>query len=384
MNDRSEERGEKFTINRELLDAEISGSSFEVESITLIQEMLNASPYVSAIINDQQQIILSNNHLVRISSMDTIEQLLGRRPGNVLSCIHKDKNQGCTTTDNCKYCGIVNTLRKSQHLQKKVTNECRITTTENQRLISHDFKVTCAPIYLGGKAFTLMHMEDISHEKRKAILENVFFHDVLNRLGGLSGLIQLIKANNRQSELEEYVEMLETIGEVVIEDIQNQQYLKSAENDNLIVNFREHLSGEIIESVRRQIIFNPIISSMHLKVHVSFEDFRIKTDSALLKRILLNMAKNAAEASPEYGTIKLRALQLNDAALFYVNNQGTIPQNIQKQIYQRSFTTKGHGRGLGTYSMKLFGEGYLHGKVYFVSERKKGTTFTIELPLVSE
>ena len=74
----------------------------------------------------------------------------------------------------------------------------------------------------------------------------------------------------------------------------------------------------------------------------------------------------------------------NGKAVFSVNNPGVIPDDVGLQIFQRSFSTKGHGRGLGTYSMKLFGENYLNGKVYFQSDDKKGTTFTIELKLDKE
>ena len=35
--------------------------------------------------------------------------------------------------------------------------------------------------------------------------------------------------------------------------------------------------------------------------------------------------------------------------------------------------------GLGTYSMKLFGEKYLKGKVWFESSKEKGTIFFIEI-----
>ena len=54
------------------------------------------------------------------------------------------------------------------------------------------------------------------------------------------------------------------------------------------------------------------------------------------------------------------------------------------QIFQRSFSTKGQpGRGIGTYSIKLFGETYLGGRG-FVSpaEAPEGTTFSIVLPKV--
>jgi sensor histidine kinase regulating citrate/malate metabolism len=51
------------------------------------------------------------------------------------------------------------------------------------------------------------------------------------------------------------------------------------------------------------------------------------------------------------------------------------------QIFQRSFSTKGAGRGLGTYSIKLLGERYLHGTVSFASSAEQGTIFQISLPL---
>jgi signal transduction histidine kinase len=226
-----------------------------------------------------------------------------------------------------------------------------------------------------------MHLEDISHEKRKAVLENVFFHDVLNRLGGLTGIISLIKNGNKQPELDEYLGMLETIGDIVVEDIQNQQYLKSAEADNLLVNIRENRASEILESVRRQIMFHPVARNLEVEVHFESGDFSLQTDGALLKRILLNMAKNAAEATAENENIVLTTRLEENTCTFAVNNPGIIPEDIQLQIFQRSFTTKGLGRGLGTYSMKLFGENYLKGRVSFTSNFETGTTFKIEIPV---
>jgi signal transduction histidine kinase len=226
-----------------------------------------------------------------------------------------------------------------------------------------------------------MNLFDISSEKRNQILENVFFHDILNRLGGLTGLVQIIKSENTQPELDEYIDVLDTIGELVVEDIQIQRFLKAAENANLIVNIREYSALDMVESVRKQIAFNPLIKSRKLEVCTTCVDFRFKTDAALLKRILLNMAKNAAEASPEKSQIKINCSLKQGKAIFSVNNPGTIPEDVRLQIFQRSFSTKGSGRGLGTYSMKLFGENYLHGRVYFRTNEKQGTTFTIELPL---
>ena len=66
--------------------------------------------------------------------------------------------------------------------------------------------------------------------------------------------------------------------------------------------------------------------------------------------------------------------------MFAIHNPAVIPEQVQLQVFQRSFSTKGQpGYGIGTYSMKLLGEQYLGGKVAFTSRSPEGTTFTLAL-----
>ncbi len=62
-----------------------------------------------------------------------------------------------------------------------------------------------------------------------------------------------------------------------------------------------------------------------------------------------------------------------------MKNAGVIPSDVQMQIFQRSFSTKGKGRGIGTYSIRLLTENYLKGKASFVSNNTDDTIFSIEL-----
>ncbi|MBK7188571.1 MAG: hypothetical protein IPH86_07860 [bacterium] len=57
-----------------------------------------------------------------------------------------------------------------------------------------------------------------------------------------------------------------------------------------------------------------------------------------------------------------------------------MPRTVQLQVFQRSFSTKGRDRGIGTYSIKLLTEKYLGGKASFVSDEGQGTTFSVTLP----
>jgi signal transduction histidine kinase len=104
------------------------------------------------------------------------------------------------------------------------------------------------------------------------------------------------------------------------------------------------------------------------------------TDLRLLHRILINLTKNAIEASSEKEVVRLGCEQNGNDLEFWVHNQNCMPAQVQRQIFQRSFSTKGSGRGLGTYSIKLLGERYLKGRVSFTSSPEKGTTFRFRCP----
>jgi len=106
----------------------------------------------------------------------------------------------------------------------------------------------------------------------------------------------------------------------------------------------------------------------------------VRTDLGLARRVLVNALKNAIEATPEHGTVKVQVTG-KEKCLIKVSNPGQLPDNVQMQIFQRSFSTKGRGRGLGTYSMRLLLETYLEGSVSVTSNPIEGTSFLITLPL---
>jgi len=69
-----------------------------------------------------------------------------------------------------------------------------------------------------------------------------------------------------------------------------------------------------------------------------------------------------------------------DRVRFSVHNAGAMPRDVALQVFRRSFSTKGKGRGLGTYSMRLIGERYLKGRIFFTSDAAGGTAFFAVFP----
>ncbi len=107
----------------------------------------------------------------------------------------------------------------------------------------------------------------------------------------------------------------------------------------------------------------------------------ISTDQNLLMNILANMLLNAFEATDAGGLVRFWVETDDSHVRFRVWNGVEIPEHIAVRIFQRFFSTKAEpGRGLGTYSMKLFGEKILGGKVSFSTSAEEGTVFTLSLP----
>jgi signal transduction histidine kinase len=101
----------------------------------------------------------------------------------------------------------------------------------------------------------------------------------------------------------------------------------------------------------------------------------------LLSRVLGNMIRNAIEASSPGETVTIGCFGKDDKIHFWVHNPAYMPEGIGLQVFDRSFSTKGAGRGLGTYSAKYPTEKYLAGEISYTSSEEQGTTFTAVYPL---
>jgi signal transduction histidine kinase len=125
---------------------------------------------------------------------------------------------------------------------------------------------------------------------------------------------------------------------------------------------------------------HPVAKGKLLRLPQTIPDLSFTTDFPLLMRVIDNMLKNAFEATVEGGEVKVSIEQGQDEITFCVWNQQAIPKDIAKRVFQRNFSTKKDvGRGLGTYSMKLFGEQFLGGRVNFTTSETDGTVFCFSL-----
>ncbi len=355
------------------------------QSNEIIRSFLNTMPDVVAIMNNERQLIFGNDVLLKFFGVDEFEKLLGLRQGEALQCINsQNMPAGCGTSEKCKYCGFVNSILESQKTNQKVTKECRITTHHDGVNESLDLKVTTAPFEFKGNHFWIVTMEDISDLNRRAMLERIFFHDILNIVGSLKGVSDLLSSTDKDDESsQKYIGIVNDLSKELLEEIQAQRVMVAAENEELEPKFVEVASKHLLQDAINYLSLHSVARSKSIQVHEEADDLIFVTDPVLLKRVLVNMLKNSLEASPKGGSIILNCKLKEDFIEFSVHNSGYMLPEVQAQVFQRSFSTKGKGRGLGTYSIKLLTERYLKGLVGFTSDIVKGTEFYIRIPFTN-
>jgi len=363
--------------------ATISDLKDEIEktqNLPLVIELsyLISDPFI--ILNPQRQIVYCNASLSQLLKLADPSEIYGKRPGEALNCLHSmEQEGGCGTTESCKYCGAVNAIVSSQESVDEIKEEeCRLQVDEDN--LSFDFKVRAKTLKIENRFFTLVIIKDISDDKRRQVLERIFFHDIVNTAGGINGIVELMK-DATEDELNEYIGLIESSSETLLEEINAQKDLLAAETESLEIEYDRVNSLEILNAVLSVYKNHQVAKGKSIEVSEDTQPFDFMSDPRLLIRTIGNMSKNALEAEPKGMKVSLGAKLEDDQAVFWVNNPSVMPDFTRKQIFQRSFSTKGKGRGIGTYSIKILVENYLKGIVEFESTEKRGTIFLVRIPL---
>jgi signal transduction histidine kinase/PAS domain-containing protein len=236
------------------------------------------------------------------------------------------------------------------------------------------------------------HLEELVEEKTKLLKDSermaaigqtagMVGHDIRNPLQSIIGEVYLanselatLPASEEKSNIKESLEMIQRNTEYmnkIVLDLQDfaKPLNPCAEETNIEQVIQELLAG------------NMISENIQTEAKIE-EDVRIvPADSAYMKRILGNLVSNAVQAMPEGGKLTVQAHKKANNVVITVKDTGVgVSEEAKDKLFKPLFTTKSKGQGFGLAVVKRLTEA-LGGTVTFESQKGKGTTFIICLPV---
>jgi signal transduction histidine kinase len=135
--------------------------------------------------------------------------------------------------------------------------------------------------------------------------------------------------------------------------------------------------GALIE---RAVLEASITDSVETGLYIADGLDSVHVDPLQIRRVLDNLVRNAVEAMPDGGTLKVSAEVNAEGMELTVRDTGTgIPIDLMPDLFKAFVTTKSKGMGLGLAYCKRAVEAH-GGTIVVESKEGVGTTFTVKLP----
>src|SRR5512138_993810 len=195
--------------------------------------IIDAMPELVMVLGETRQVLLGNRALREFASSQGRDDFLGLRPGELFECQHVlAAPSGCGTDEACSTCGAVAAILAAL-AGNRASHECRVLRKLPDGIEALDLKVWGTAFRWHGEALALVVAVDISDEKRRKVLERVFFHDILNTAGAINSLTELLA--DGVLTFDQAKETLVDSVRTLVGEIRDQRELLAAECNELTV-----------------------------------------------------------------------------------------------------------------------------------------------------
>jgi nitrogen fixation/metabolism regulation signal transduction histidine kinase len=366
-----------FAPPRRAADQELEALATRALSDPILTVVFEAVGGLAMVLNVHRQILAANEELLTMLNVKTGASILGLRPGEVIKCVNASRGpNGCGTSRQCQHCGAVTALLAAQVADHPIDGQCTITRWDQDCPKLVDFRVRVRPLDWNGERVYVVVFQDITAVKWRELQSQLFLHDLANVVTGLAGWSSMLIDESSSEVAASIVEMVQRL----TDSLHSHQLLLQCEAGELRLTPTPILADELTSHL--QVWFKPIAKDKRCNFVIARkqEHLNLVTDAPLLLRVIGNLVTNALEASHPGETVTLTILTRTDHTVFAVHNPGVIAEDAANQLFKTRFSTKGHGRGLGMYTVQVFGEQYLGGHVDFETSDEHGTVFRFAVP----
>jgi PAS domain S-box-containing protein len=201
-------------------------------------------------------------------------------------------------------------------------------------------------------------------------------HDLRNPLQGIAGATYYLRTKEGSKLSKKGKEMLTLIDE----DIRH--------SDKIITDLLEYsreIRLNLVETDVRSIARNALTSvKIPRRIHVvdsTKTQPKMGLDVEKMRRVFVNMIRNAVDAMPKGGTLTIASMETNDKLQITFTDTGEgMAEDTVRKIWSPLFTMKAKGMGLGLPITRRFVEAH-GGSISVESKLGEGSTFTVTLPI---
>ena len=211
-------------------------------------------------------------------------------------------------------------------------------------------------------------------------MANSIIHDIKNPMTVIRSCSDLIRLRSKEPGIGDFIALINKAVDKMTS--MTQELLDFARGESSLM-FQSLPAGAVLKEMDGE-LRSLIPESIHL---VREDDCRsnIIVDCGRFARVLLNLVKNAVEAMPQGGILRLTLSEGNGSVVFRVADTGTgIAGDLLPRIFEPFVTHgKSKGTGLGLAIVKSVVESH-GGNISVKSEVGAGTTFEITIPEAPE
>jgi signal transduction histidine kinase len=203
-------------------------------------------------------------------------------------------------------------------------------------------------------------------------------HDLRNPLSGIRNATYFLKKNYEEKLGEKGNAMLKTIDECV-------EYSDKIVRDLLDYSSQIKLDKIVITPLR---LVNDSLSTLVVAANVRVisevgDELSMLVDNGKIERVFSNLIKNACDAMPEGGQLRITNEKVKGYVKIDFSDSGTgMSKEVLQKLWTPFFTTKPKGMGIGLGICKRVVEAN-GGRIKVESSLNKGTVFTVFLPIES-
>lgn len=220
------------------------------------------------------------------------------------------------------------------------------------------------------------------------------FNNILTAIIGYGNLLKM-KVSEDQS-LQYYIEPILNSAEKAAQLTQS----LLAFSRKQIISLKPVSLNDIVEGMGK-LLLRVIGEDIELQVEQRDGKLMVLADRSQVEQVILNLVTNARDAMPEGGSLSIETdsikltkellvkhefMRPGDYAVISVSDTGVgMDEETQSRIFEPFFSTKSVGKGTGLGLAIVYGIIKQHnGDISVYSERGKGTTFKIYLPLAEQ